>query len=85
MKNLNNIIRKLRGSVISRMDKEEKGTSEPEEEIEELHCPSKEHKKSKEYMQKLWWTMKDKNLLIIGIDEQKESHVNDKDHISSGS
>lgn len=29
--------------------------------------------------------MKGKNILIIGIDEQKESQVNDKDHISTGS
>lgn len=45
MKNLNYIIRKLRGSVTSRTDQEEKETSELEEEIEELGYSSKEHKK----------------------------------------
>lgn len=47
MKNLNNIIRKLRGSVTSRTDQEEKVISELEEEIEELDYSSKEHKKNK--------------------------------------
>lgn len=87
MKNLHDIIRKLRGSVTIRMDQEEKGISEPEEEIEVLDYSSKELKKKKikECMQNLWWTMKGKNILIIGVDEQKESQVNDKDHISTRS
>lgn len=54
MKNLHDIIRKLRGSVTIRMDQEEKGISEPEEEIEVLDYSSKELKKKiKECMQKL--------------------------------
>lgn len=47
MKNLHDIIRKLRGSVTIRMDQEEKGISEPEEEIEVLDYSSKELKKKK--------------------------------------
>lgn len=50
MKNLHDIIRKLRGSVTIRMDQEEKGISEPEEEIEVLDYSSKELKKKKKRM-----------------------------------
>lgn len=50
MKNLHDIIRKLRGSVTIRMDQEEKGISEPEEEIEVLDYSSKELKKKNKRM-----------------------------------
>lgn len=55
MKNLHDIIRKLRGSVTIRMDQEEKGISEPEEEIElwTTQVKNLKKKKRKECMQNL--------------------------------
>ena len=53
MKNLNNIIGKLRGSVTSRTNQEEKETSELEEEIAELDYSSKEHKQIRKMHAKL--------------------------------
>lgn len=45
-KHLNNLIRKLRGSITSRIGQGEKGIPEFDEEIEELDYSSKEHEKN---------------------------------------